>query len=431
MACFMACNWNVGALAPTRLPIARRWPGLLAAAASLCALSCSEDDVRIVEAPLAPVGASSASTEPPVVNGPKYVVSSLVFTAEDTISYVSLLDTLGPQTIDYGRARELSGQADMWVFEGNVYVSNGENTTITKFAVVDGGLVERGVLSFAAYGLTSFGFWLNTFVSAEKAYFLNDTAELIVWDPSSMQLTGAVPLPAVAERQGYRLFTSYSDRAAILKDGLLYQPFYWTDDSYFSFTPDSRVVVIDVATDQVVQEIEAPCPGLDYATLDEQGNIYLSSWVYGAGGAAVLAQPPTCVFEIPAQGAPHVAFDVASVTGGRQGGVLRALGGSKALLSVLHDERFVPSDAPSAPDLTFAANWRFWSYDLVAGTASPIESIDWNAGAQYSFDIGGETLMLVAAADYSATTVYEVGDGLAPTPRFDTAGWATRLFELR
>jgi hypothetical protein len=432
---FIACNWEHDAPQPVRPPHgARRWPALLCAASCLGALSCSGDDVQIVEAPLTPAGGSGAggeATVPPPAAGATYVVSSLVFTAEDTVSYVSLLDTLGPQTIDYAKAREFSGQADVWVLGGNVFVSNAESATITKLAVLDGALVERGVLSFAAYGLTSFGFWLNTFVSAQKAYFLNDTAELIVWDPSTMQLTGTVPLPTPAERQGFRPFTSYSDRAAVLRDGLLYQPFYWTDDSYFSFTPDSRVLVIDVATDQIVQEIEAPCPGLDYATLDEHGDIYLSSWVYGVGGAAVLAQPPTCVFEIPAQGEPHVAFDVASVTGGRQGGVLRALRGGRALLSVLHDERFPPSDAPSASELTFAANWRFWSYDFGTGTATPIESIDWNAGAQYSFDIEGQTLMLVAAADYSATTVYEVGDGLSPTPRFDTTGWATRLFELR
>jgi hypothetical protein len=394
------------------------WAVSLASAAGSSLLACSDDDVKTVEAPLTPAGDA-------------YVVSSLVFTADDTVSTVSLLDSLGPQTIDYGQAREFSGQADMWVFDGHVFVSNAETSTITKLDVVDGTLVERGVLSFASYGLTSFGFWLNTFVSAEKAYFINDTAELIVWDPSTMQITGSVPLPVPAERQGFRLFTAYSDRAAVLKDGLLYLPFYWTDDSFFAFTPDSRVVVLDVATDAVVQEIAAPCPGLDYATRDEQGNIYLSSWVYAPGGAAVLAQPSTCVFEIPAQGEPHVAFDVASVTGGRQGGVLRALSGGRALLSVLHDERFAPSDTPSVQDLTFAANWRFWSYDFASATATPIETVDWNAGAQYSYDIGGKTYMLVAAADYSATTIYDVGDGLTPTPLFDTTGWSTRLFEVR
>jgi hypothetical protein len=149
------------------------------------------------------------------------------------------------------------------------------------------------------------------------------------------------------------------------------------------------------------------------------------------GGAAVLDQPSTCVFELPAQGEPRVAFDVASVTDGREGGVLRHVGNGQALLSVLHDERFDLSGGASASDLTFAANWRFWSYDLAAGTARDIETADWNAGAQYSFDIDQKTYVLVALADYSATTLYDVGDGQTLTPVFETDGWATRLFKLR
>jgi hypothetical protein len=197
------------------------------------------------------------------------------------------------------------------------------------------------------------------------------------------------------------------------------------------FAPDSRIVVTDVAADNVVDVIEAPCPGLDYATVDAAGNAYFSAWVYAAGGAAVLDQPTTCVFELPAEGEPGVAFDFPSKTGGHQGGVMRTVGNGRALLSVLHDERFPASDAPSAADLTFADNWRFWSYDFASATATPIEAIDWNAGAQYSFDIDAKTYMLVAAADYSSTTIYGLADGQSLTPTFNTPGWATRLFKLR
>jgi hypothetical protein len=286
-------------------------------------------------------------------------------------------------------------------------------------------------VSFASYGLASFGFWLNKFVTADKAYFMNGTLEYIVWNPTSMTITGSLPLPEAEPRGGLQPFTAYSDRAAVLKQGLLYQPFYWTDESYFLFDPASRIVVTDVATDRVLDVIEAPCPGLDYATVDAAGNAYFSAWVYAAGGAAVLDQPTTCAFELPAQGEPGVAFDFPSKTEGRQGGVMRAIAGGRALLSVLHDERFPASDAPSAAELTFADNWRFWSYDLASGSASPIEAIDWNGGAQYSFDIEGKTYMLVAAADYSATTIYDLGDGQSLTPVFDTPGWATRLFKVR
>jgi hypothetical protein len=367
----------------------------------------------------------------PQAGDPEYVVNTQIFDDQGTMGYVSLLGSLGPQTIDLEQAREFAGEADVWVHDGAVFVTDAEAFTITKFAVTGGALVEQGVVSFAAYGLSTFGFWLNTFVSSDKAYFLNDTVEYIVYNPTTLQITGTLPLPAAAAREGFRPFTSYSDRAAVLRDGLLYQPFYYTDESFFLFAPETRIVVTEVATDRVIDEIDAPCPGLDYATVDADGNIYFSSWVYAAGGAAVLDQPPTCVFELPAKGAPRVAFSVPDVTLGRQGGALRYVGNGRALLSVLHDERFPPSDAPSASELTFADNWRFWSYDLATGSATLLESVSWNGGAQYSFDIDQKTYMLVAAADYSKTTVYELGDGLSLTPVFDTEGWATRLFKLR
>jgi hypothetical protein len=396
--------------------------------------ACSGDATEVVPAPgtLEETGSlEPAGPAPPGDAGPAYVLSSLVFGDEGTTGYVSVLDSLGPQTIDNAKAREFAGAADVWVHEGSVFVTNDEAFTVTKFSVADGALVEQGVVSFASYGLASFGFWLNTFVSADKAYLLNGTLEYIVWNPSSMTITGSVPLPDAEPQGAFQLFTAYSDRAAVLKDGLLYQPFYWTDESYFLFAPESRIVVTDVASDSVVNVLEAPCPGLDYATVDSAGNAYFSAWVYAAGGAAVLGQPSTCVFELPARGEPGVAFDLPSKAGGHQGGVMRALGDGRAMLSVLHEERFPETDAPSAAELTFADNWRFWSYDFASATATPIEAIDWNAGAQYSFDIDGRTYMLVAAADYSGTTVYDLGDGRALTPAFDTPGWATRLFKVR
>ena len=118
------------------------------------------------------------------------------------------------------------------------------------------------------------------------------------------------------------------------------------------------------------------------------------------------------------------------MTDGRQGGVLRIVGDS-AVISVLHDERFAASETPDAAALTFADNWRFWSYDLESGSASPIEAIDWNAGAQYSFDIDATTYTLVADADYAATTIYDIGSVQNAVPVFETRGWATRLFKVR
>jgi hypothetical protein len=125
-----------------------------------------------------------------------------------------------------------------------------------------------------------------------------------------MEITRTIPLPALtAPAQGLQLMNGYSDRSAVVRDGRLYQPLYWTDETYFEFAPSSPIAVIDLATDTVLGTLDAPCPGLDFATQAENGDLYFSSWIFAAGGAAVIAQPATCVARIPAGGSqPELAF---------------------------------------------------------------------------------------------------------------------------
>lgn len=73
-----------------------------------------------------------------------------------------------------------------------------------------------------------------------------------------MLIEGAPELPAPP---GFQVFPGYSDRAARVRDGKLYQPLYTTDDTFFSYAAETRIVVVDVATDDVESVLEAPCPG--------------------------------------------------------------------------------------------------------------------------------------------------------------------------
>jgi hypothetical protein len=413
------------------------WPGAIRAPSRLTLLlsllvlpcgACSDDETSVL-APLQPIPGDG---EP---EAPLYAMSSLVFGTDGnatTTTYINLLDSLEPQTVDFDAAREFPGTSDLWVDGGRIFVADGESLTVTKYALEGDALVERESVSFAGYGLASLGFWLNKFISPTKAYLFNDASEAIVWNPEAMEITGTIPLPALDAPDGFQLFNGYSDRAAVVRDGRLYQSFYFTDQSFFEFTPNSLIAVFDVETDTLLDVLDVPCPGLDHATVDDRGDIYFSGWVYAAGGAVALDQPPTCVVRVPASGAePNVAFKFADVTGGREGGVMRYIGNGRALISVLHDERVTLTPTTDPSEVAFAANWRFWTYDIASGSASPIDTIDWNAGAQYSFDIDRRTLMLVALADYSATDVYDLGDGTNPSSLIDTPGWSVRLFKVR
>jgi hypothetical protein len=368
-------------------------------------------------------GAGGVAAEP----GP-YVMSSIAFSAETTATYISLLGSLDIDEVDFARAREFAGQADLWVHDGAVFVSELDSLTITKFTLDGGKLVQGDTLSLANYGLTDIGFYLNSFVAPDKAYFMNAGTEYVIWNPKTMEIIGTIPIPKLEPHDGLRPFPSYSDRSAVLRDGKLYHPVYYTDDSYFEYSPTSSILVVDVGKDEVVDVLEAPCPGLDFASRDEHGNAYFSSWVFAPGGAAVLDQPTTCVAKLAAgEEALEKLFDFPEVTAGRQGGAMRCVGDGKALLSVLHDER-ATSDVVS--EVTYGANWQFWLYDLADGTASPVASIPFNAGAAYDANLEGKPHLLVPAGDYASTQLFEIfADGTA-SPRVGTLGWSMRLFAL-
>ncbi len=366
--------------------------------------------------------------------GSAYVVGSLVYDAAGLPNrFVSVIESLAPQTINMAKAIEFHGLADVWVNAGSVFVSDRDALTITKFAVENGRLVQQGSISFAAHGLPDVGFWRNSFVSPTKAYLLNDAATFIVWNPATMLITGSFALPEPPARTGFRLAASASDRAALLRDGKLYQPFYWTYDPHYKYTVDSRIVVVDTATDTVSGVLDVPCPGIDAATADPAGNLYFSSGVGAAVGALLLQQPPTCVVKVAAgTGAVSVPFKFADVAGGRQGAAMRVIGGGKALFSVLHGEHITQTPVPDPDDAVAGSHWRLWSYDLTAGTASIVDALLWSeGGAHSSFDIDGKTYLLIAAGDRATTTVYDAGTGQSPQPLFDTWGWSNRLFKVR
>lgn len=359
---------------------------------------------------------------------PKYVVASLVSSSDDDSSmYVSFLDSLDGQEVDHRNGREFPGSSDLWVHDGKIFVSDYETQIITKFSLSGDELVEEGRMGLGAYDVTSFGFWMNTFVAEDKAYIVATPGTVIIWNTEKMEIVDTLELPTPEGDDTHRAVAAYGDRASAIRDGLFYLPVYYADDSYFDFLPHSTLHVIDVESDEVVETIETPCPGLDFATRFDD-DLYFSSWVFAPGGAAVLDGPKTCVVKVTAD-APteaEVAFDIADITDGLEGGLFRNVGTNRAMLSVL--DRSHADDAADVATIAFGANWRFWSYETETGESAPIEGIDWNAGSAYPAETEAP-IILVPSGDYSDTTAYDLSGDKAKA-RLKTQGWTLRLFEL-
>jgi hypothetical protein len=400
---------------------------------AVCALFASGCDEDPAPARSSRPSSQSGTADASGSERTRYIASSVVFDADSEQTYVSVLDSLDSQEIDYASAREFAGWSDVWIHEGAVYVSSREEHTVTKFSIEDDNtLIEEAQISFAKYGEVDVAFWSNTFVAPDKAYMIEGTRGYVIWDPQTMEITGTFDLPNLPEREGLLVRAGTLDRANVIRDGKLYQPMYWSDEDYARFAPDSRVAVIDITTDRVIETIDAPCAGLDIGSADDEGNLYFSTWTSGVFQPLWDKGSPNCVATIPAsEESARVAFKFADVTEGREGSAVRNFRDGKLLFSVFHQERVDLTDADADPfELLGERNWRTWLYDPETSSASAVEGLDWNSGATYVFDIDDVHYVMVPSTNYEATSVVALEDDLTTSTRFEMRGWATRLFAV-
>jgi hypothetical protein len=410
----------------------------LAILAALQGVGCHGEDATIF-----PSGVAAPDSAPPSEPGEApseaeptraehvYVTSTVVFSNEGQNTYLSLLPSLDARSVDLQQAREFPGWSSVWAHEGKLFISDGEAPTITRFAVSEGGAFSNeGTLSFLNQGAQ---FAESAFVTPDKAYVFADQA--VVWSSRSLAITGSFDLPATPDRPGGMQYGGLSaGRSLVVRGDRTYVATSWANWDEYAVSEDSLIVVLDTDTDRVVDTLAAPCPYLDVATLDDDGSIYFSNWVYSLWPTLLSGKKSACAVRIPAgedRIDPDWSLTFADVTGGHEAAALRYVGGRKALISVYHDERADLSADGDPAALADAANWRFWMLDLDTRAASPIDAIGYHAGGFSTSRIDGRTFLMVPSADYESTSVYELALDDAAELRWSVPGWATELYQLR
>lgn len=364
-----------------------------------------------------------------------YIVGSTLNGPEGWNAYIAAFSELGKQEINYDLALEVPGRADVWVWDEKVFIAEAESPRVTRYRVdADLSLVKDSEpVDFGNTGVTSAQFWNAIWIASDKAYMNNASGdEYVIWNPRTMTIEGAVARPKLEERDGLQVATSSTNRGSTIRDGRLYHSYYWTDENYETYAAASAIAVYDIATDELLEVIEAPCPGLEVATQDEAGNIYFSAWTGLPGLTLVLDQPTSCAVKLP-KGSNEIdvewTFAWPDVTEGRQAAALRYQADGFGLLSVFHDELIEYDSKSDAFELIGTENWKTWRFDFATKKAEPLEDIAPNSGAIYVERIGKLSYALVPTTDYKSSIIYEV-DGTQAKPLFETRGWSTRLFQL-
>jgi hypothetical protein len=249
-----------------------------------------------------------------------------------------------------------------------------------------------------------------------------------------MEITGTIAGPAVAPVGGAEASPAL-DRGTIVRDGRLYHSINWFDYQSYPMAPTSLISVVDLRTDTVINQIEAPCPYLEPGTLDEAGNLYFSNWVYSPAATWINAQARACAVRLPAGSDaldPSWKLDFSAATGGHEAAAMEYLGSGRALLSVFReDNRAFDPTVTDAFDWVFDASWRFYTVDLATQWAAEIPSLGWHSGGYYASRIDGATFILVPGAGNTSTELYRLSDQGETTRVVNMDGWSTRVLRVR
>lgn len=351
-------------------------------------------------------------------------------------SYVPVVSSLDVDEVSIDDAKELNGRASSAVVGEWLFLASSSEPVVTRYTVDDEGrLSEDGRLNFSNYGVPehfSIDSWGAVFVNEEKAYIFNGSdGSHIVWNPSTLEITGEIPGPDVVV-EGYNL-----ESVAIVRGDRMYRVFTALNYDTWEFLAEPQyMAVYDVESDELVDLVEETrCPQLySRPFVDESGDIYFSGWVWTPGLTLTSDYPKSCALRVKS-GEDDFDRDwqldfAADLTDGREAGIMRYLGNGKALLDVFYDERADINDETDAQELSNTPNWRLWTVDLEAMTGAPVEGLDFKAGGYTDVQVDGRTFLMVPNENYSRTTAYEVIDGEA-VETFEIEGSSYQMVRVR
>ncbi|MGC4087942.1 MAG: DUF4374 domain-containing protein [Polyangiaceae bacterium] len=338
-------------------------------------------------------GSGDGSNQPSTSDEPKYLAAISTRTADAYVTYSAATPAIDGTIVQHflKRSVETAGHLYPSSFDGQVFVPQGKAASITKFSAnADGTLAEGDTVSFAGAGVTDvlvgpiIG---QTMIDAQKAYFFdNANYRALIWNPSSMELTGdAIDFAEllkepVLDAPGYspQIFTMPGFVKQV--DNLMFVPVRW--QNWSAETPDkilyhsAGLLIIDTEKDQVVRLLrDERLIDTIYTVVSDAGDLYLFTGAFGASfNLAFDLGTPSGVLKIrrgQTSFDPDYFLDLEKLTGGRPATTPSRGRGTEVFMKAFYEEEADMYDADgnikeailAEPWQLLGKGWRYWRLD--------------------------------------------------------------------
>ncbi len=379
-----------------------------------------------------------------------YALVTLLWSEDGPTGYVSLSDTLDLQDLTLDDAREFPGYTSVAVADGQLLVNpSWEEPTLERYRISDElDWESNDSLGFVNEGVEAVSFHTQYLQEGHAAYVDVDVTGRVIWDPIDFVIEGARADEVLEpERDGLTLFANMNRTQFVFGDDII-RPFSYHDADWYRWSPDSPIVVYDADTHEPTKVIEAPCPGLDSITRDEDGNTYLGTFEYSALYPLMGSNAAPCTVRLTPDNEldPKWNPDLRSLTDGRFVVNFRYIGDGRAVGAVLHQEEYgddfdFEQFAENTDDFWAATAQfhRLWMFDLEEMSAAPVTGIDdiefVNPGFFHAVLEDRVFLFLgdgnVGDNNFPETFVYELDGRGRATRRFTVPGTVTQWVQVR
>lgn len=391
-------------------------------------LACSDSEPLVDESPAEPSDTAAESA---------YIVATRIWDEASTRSYFHVVNDLGDKTqVRPSEALEVPGSARLFSLGdlGWFGIGGAEEPTITKYQL-DGKnrLVEKETISLQGYGVDSL--WPTMYVVSPTKVYHPDRAgqQLIVWNPTTMEIEGAIGLPET-NRDGFLALYGYG--SAMRGDKLLF-PVGWFDwESEDSVLDETGLVVIDTKTDTVERvDVDERCAGITETISLPSGDSYFVSSALGAAAHELgrLDVAP-CALRIGADSDEfdaQYALSLSDLTDGAMAGDPVPGPEGRIFLRVLDEELATFEEGAFTYELTGQPAWRWISWDPATDEVEVVRELP-PAPANVSwFSADGSIYTIEEKTEPFESTLIELTADGGPKTRLTVPGYLHGVARVR